>query len=89
MNYAVLEDRLPPTIGLDYIATPMSAHAHKQAHVMRVVRRGRGVTVQLWAGGTGCLASQVSPSVDACLKMVGQSTVVLQAIDLYVKEVPD
>ena len=44
--YTVSEDKQPRTIGLDYIATLMSAHAHKQAHVMRVVRRGRGVTVQ-------------------------------------------
>ena len=77
------------TAGLDCgaVLTYVPALVSPPSYAWRVARRGRGLTAQLWRGGTGCLASQVLPHAGAWVQTAGLSMHAPQTIVSSVNEV--
>ena len=61
--------------------------ASQPRNARHAVRRGRGVTAQRWAGGTGCLRNLVTLNVVGLELMAGQSTAAQPTTDSSVSEV--
>ena len=77
------------TFGLDCNGTPVFVLAPKAQlqNVNLVVLFGLGVTVQQWAGGTGCIKNPVHQSAVVLHQMVGPSKGAPKATDFCAKKV--